>query len=146
MKKRKVLAMLLAFAMTFSLAACGSSGGNDDQANSDANTESGSDEDAIPDNEITGDPSAKDAFVVWAWNTDFTTLQDLLVEKYPDLKDRLVFVNCGGSSYYQDKIDALLDDPSNELYPDMMLLEVGYVQKYVQSDYCLLYTSDAADE
>ena len=92
MKKRKVLAMLLAFAMTFSLAACGSSGGNDDQANSDANTESGSDEDAIPDNEITGDPSAKDAFVVWAWNTDFTTLQDLLVEKYPDLKDRLVFV------------------------------------------------------
>ena len=28
MKKRKVLAMLLAFAMTFSLAACGSSGGN----------------------------------------------------------------------------------------------------------------------
>ena len=27
MKKRKVLAMLLAFAMTFSLAACGSSGG-----------------------------------------------------------------------------------------------------------------------
>ena len=137
MKKRKVLAMLLAFAMTFSLAACGSSGGNDDQANSDANTESGSDEDAIPDNEITGDPSAKDAFVVWAWNTDFTTLQDLLVEKYPDLKDRLVFVNCGGSSYYQDKIDALLDDPSNELYPDMMLLEVGYVQKYVQSDYLM---------
>ncbi len=60
-----------------------------------------------------------------------------LVEKYPDLKDRLVFVNCGGSSYYQDKIDALLDDPSNELYPDMMLLEVGYVQKYVQSDYLM---------
>ena len=137
MKKRKVLAMLVAFAMTFSLAACGSSGGNDDQANSDANTESGSDEDAIPDNEITGDPSAKDAFVVWAWNTDFTTLQDLLVEKYPDLKDRLVFVNCGGSSYYQDKIDALFEDQRNELYPDMMLLEVGYVQKYVQSDYLM---------
>lgn len=152
MKKRKVLAMLLAFAMTFSLAACGSSGGNDDQANSDADTESGSDEDAIPDNEITGDPSAKDAFVVWAWNTDFTTLQDLLVEKYPDLKDRLVFVNCGGSSYYQDKIDALLDDPSNELYPDMMLLEVGYVQKYVQSDYLMslkdlgITDADTADQ
>ena len=30
---------------------------------------------------------------------------------WTDLKDRLVFVNCGGSSYYQDKIDALLDDP-----------------------------------
>ncbi len=31
----------------------------------------------------------------------------------------------------------MLDDPSNELYPDMMLLEVGYVQKYVQSDYLM---------
>ena len=30
MKKRKVLAMLLAFAMTFSLAAFGSPGGNDE--------------------------------------------------------------------------------------------------------------------
>lgn len=100
--KKKVLAMLLAFAMTFSLAACGSSGEDKKQASSDATEESGTDEDAIPENEITGDPSAKDAFVIWAWNTDFTTLQDLLVKKYPDLKDRLVFVNCGGSSYYQD--------------------------------------------
>ena len=79
-------------------------------------------------------------------------MQDLLVEKYPDLKDRLVFVNCGGSSYYQDKIDALLDDPSNELYPDMMLLEVGYVQKYVQSDYLMslkdlgITDADTADQ
>lgn len=119
--KKKVLAMLLAFAMTFSLAACGSSGGDKKQASSDATEESGTDEDAIPENEITGDPSAKDAFVIWAWNTDFTTLQDLLVKKYPDLKDRLVFVNCGGSSYYQDKIDALLEDPGNELYPAMMI-------------------------
>ncbi|MFR8221558.1 MAG: hypothetical protein ACLU9T_11145 [Blautia faecis] len=27
------------------------------------------------------------------------------------------------------------DDPSNELYPDMMGLEVDYVQKYVNSDW-----------
>lgn len=136
MKKKKVLALLMAFAMTFSLAACGSS--SDDASADDAATAddaAAEDEDAIPENEITGDPSAEDAFVVWAWNTDFTTLQDLLVEEYPDLKDRLVFVNCGGSSYYQDKIDALLDDPDNELYPDLMLLEVGYVKKYTNSDW-----------
>ena len=43
------------------------------------------------------------------------------------------FVNVGDSSIYQEKIDAILADPTNEQYPDIMLLEVGYVQKYVQS-------------
>ena len=33
------------------------------------------------------------------------------------------------------KLDPVLDDPSNELYPDMMGLEVDYVQKYVNSDW-----------
>ena len=103
----------------------------------ESEAEAPAEENAVPDNEVTGDPSADNAFVIWAWNTDFVTLEDLLVQKYPELKDRLVFVNCGGSGYYQDKIDALLTDPSNDLYPDMMLLEVGYVQKYVQSDYLM---------
>ena len=40
-----------------------------------------------------------------------------------------IFVNTGGSDYYQSKLDPVLDDPSNELYPDMMGLEVDYVQK-----------------
>jgi hypothetical protein len=159
MKKKSVLAVLLASAMALSMTACGSSSSTATDASetpeasaavsaaseaseaAEAETseaeEAEAEEDAIPDNDITGDPTADDAFVVWAWNTDFVTLEDLLVEKYPELKDRLVFVNCGGSGYYQDKIDALLDDPTNDLYPDLMLLEVGYVQKYVQSDYLL---------
>ena len=150
---KKTLAMLLALTMTISLTACGG-GGTEKTSEPAAETEEASQaeetedsrtaeetaaasEDAVPENEITGDPSAEDAFVIWAWNTDFVTLQGLLTEKYPELADRLVFVNCGGSGYYQDKIDALLDDPSNELYPDLMLLEAGYVQKYVRSDYLL---------
>lgn len=166
MKKRSVLAMALASAMVFSMTACGGSGStaseapaadsgssapaeaaasaapessatDEASAASETSEASAAGEDAIPENEISGDPSKADSFVVWAWNTDFVTLEDLLVQKYPELKDRLVFVNCGGSNYYQDKIDALLNDPSNELYPDMMLLEVGYVQKYVQSDYLM---------
>lgn len=160
MKKKSVMAVLLASAMALSMTACGggSSSAAESAAEPSAPAETSAEEsaapeasaaeeseaeasapaeDAVPDNEISGDPSADNAFVVWAWNTDFVTLENLLVEKYPELKDRLVFVNCGGSGYYQDKIDALLDDPSNELYPDMMLLEVGYVQKYVQSDYLL---------
>lgn len=160
MKKKSVLAVLLASAMALSMTACGGSSSAAEskaEPSAPAETEASASaaaseapessaaeaseaapaEDAVPDNEVTGDPSADNAFVIWAWNTDFVTLEDLLVQKYPELKDRLVFVNCGGSGYYQDKIDALLNDPSNELYPDMMLLEVGYVQKYVQSDYLL---------
>lgn len=160
MKKKSVLAVLLASAMALSMTACGGSSSAAESkaepsapaeasasaavseapeasAAEESEAETPAEENAVPDNEVTGDPSADNAFVIWAWNTDFVTLEDLLVQKYPELKDRLVFVNCGGSGYYQDKIDALLTDPSNDLYPDMMLLEVGYVQKYVQSDYLM---------
>ncbi len=150
-KMKNLLVLLLCVVMVFALAACGSSsddsdGGSDTQSTADA-SDSGSSDDAddssdttdsdVPENEITGDPSAEDAFVIWGWNTDFATLQGLLEEEYPELAGRLVLVNCGGSSYYQDKLDAILADPSDELYPDIILLEVGYVQKYVQSDYLL---------
>ena len=160
MKKKSVLAVLLASAMALSMTACGGSSSAAESkaepsapaeasasaavseapeasAAEESEAEAPAEENAVPDNEVTGDPSADNAFVIWAWNTDFVTLEDLLVQKYPELKDRLVFVNCGGSGYYQDKIDALLTEPSNDLYPDMMLLEIGYVQKYVQSDYLM---------
>ncbi len=96
---------------------------------------------AIPENEVEGDASAADAFVIWGWNTDFTKLMPVIEEHYPELAKRIVFVNTGGSDYYQDKVDEILADPQNELYPDMMLLEVDYVQKYVNSDFLL----DVAD-
>ncbi|MFB0921124.1 MAG: hypothetical protein QMB62_09620 [Oscillospiraceae bacterium] len=91
----------------------------------------------IPENTVTGDPSAADAFVIWGWNTDFENIQKVLDANNPDLAKRIVFVNAGGSDYYQDKIDEILQDPKNQLYPDMMLLEVDYVKKYVNSDYLM---------
>ena len=92
---------------------------------------------AIPDNTITGDPNAENAFVIWGWNTDYATILEKVLPNYLSKEEmsRIVFVNAGGSDYYQDKIDSILADPSNNLYPDVMLLEVGFVQKYVQSDY-----------
>ena len=94
---------------------------------------------AIPENTVTGDPSAKDAFVIWGWNTDYATILEKVLPNYlsADEMKRIVFVNAGGSDYYQDKIDQILADPSNELYPDVMLLEVGFVQKYVQSEFLM---------
>jgi hypothetical protein len=89
-----------------------------------------------PDNTITGDASADDAFVVWGWNDDIKNILDgPFKEAYPDEYERIVFVNTGGSDYYQSKLDPVLDDAGNELYPDMMGLEVDYVQKYVNSDW-----------
>lgn len=88
-----------------------------------------------PENEVTGD-ATDDSFVVWGWNDDIKKILDgPFKEAYPDDYERIVFVNTGGSDYYQSKLDPVLDDPSNELYPDMMGLEVDYVQKYVNSDW-----------
>ena len=93
-------------------------------------------DDQEPDNTVTGDSAADDAFVVWGWNDDIKNILDgPFKEAYPDDYKRIVFVNTGGSDYYQGKLDPVLDDPSNELYPDLMGLEVDYVQKYVNSDW-----------
>ncbi|MDO4633843.1 MAG: hypothetical protein Q4B01_08320 [Eubacteriales bacterium] len=93
-------------------------------------------EEETPENTITGDASADNAFVVWGWNDDIKNILDgPFKEAYPEEYERIVFVNTGGSDYYQSKLDPILDDPSNELYPDLMGLEVDYVQKYVNSDW-----------
>lgn len=94
-----------------------------------------------PENTVTGDPSASDAFVIWGWNTDFDNIKKVIDTAYPDLASRIVFVNAGGSDYYQDKVDEIITSPNNELYPDLMLIEVDYVKKYVNSDYLM----DVAD-
>ena len=92
------------------------------------------DETETPENTVTGDSSADDAFVIWGWNDDIKNILDgPFKEAYPDDYARIVFVNTGGSDYYQSKLDPMLDDSSNELYPDLMGLEVDYVQKYVNN-------------
>ena len=143
---RKLSALLLAAIMAASLlTGCGSGGTSSATSSSaasiSASSSASSSSSAVPENTVTGDPAASNAFVVWGWNTDFDNIKYVLDQEYPDLSKRIVFVNAGGPDYYQDKIDAILQDPSNPLYPDLMLLEVGYVQKYVKSDYLM----DVAD-
>jgi hypothetical protein len=152
MKRKIVSALICATMVTTLLAGCGSGTASDDSAGdsgtaadatddstgdatddgaADAGADATDDEDT---NTITGDASAADAFVVWGWNDDIKNILDkCFANDYADDYSRIVFVNSGGSDYYQTQIDALLEDPSNELYPDMMGLEIDYVQKYVQS-------------
>ena len=114
----------------------------EETATEEVTTEAAAEEETEPANEITGDASSEDAFVGWGWNDDIKKILDgPFAEAYPEEYKRIVFVNTGGSDYYQSKLDPILEDPSNELYPDMMGLEVDYVQKYVNSD-CLLSAED----
>lgn len=154
--RKKVISVLLSSAMAVSmLAGCGSAAApaassaapapssaaastaaaaSTTESSAAATSTAAATEESVAANTVTGDPAAKNAFVVWGWNDDVKKILDNCFAKDdPDDYSRIVFVNSGGSDYYQDKIDALLSDQSNELYPDMMALEIDYVQKYVQS-------------
>lgn len=129
--KKKVLCALLCTTMVASMfTACGSSsdgatgdGGSGTEAGGTAEGETAEDT-----NTVTGDASASDAFVVCGWNDDIKNILDNCYAKdKTDNYSRIVFVNSGGSDYYQNQIDALLGDEGNELYPDVMGLEIDYV-------------------
>ena len=136
MKKKIVSALMCATMAASLLAGCGS-----DNAAAPAGSETASAGEATTDgtaetptteaedtNTITGDIDASDAFVVWGWNDDIKNILDNCYAKdKADNYSRIVFVNSGGSDYYQNQIDALLGDEGNELYPDVMGLEIDYV-------------------
>ncbi|MBE5847580.1 MAG: hypothetical protein E7300_07850 [Lachnospiraceae bacterium] len=164
MRIKKSVSLVIAVFVSLLLIACGSAAADDkssattaaEKVDKTVDTPSEEPTDAtrllLPENKVTGDITREDAFVVWGWNTDFEALEDLLTKKHPEYADRLVFVNCGGSATYQDKIDDLLGFTDDRLYPDLILLEAGYVQKYVLSDDLLplsevgITSADLADQ
>lgn len=140
--KKKMLALSLAMAMTtISLAGCGGS----NTTPTDATTNDTADTDAttqeVPENQIIGDPNVEDPFYIYCWNEEImNNVIKYFAQQYPEEAKRIVYVNTGGSDFYQTKIDALLDDPSNPQYPDMIAMEVDYIMKYTDSDYTLPVT------
>lgn len=144
--KKKILSAFLAAAMLLSVAGCNqeTGGGNSTGSGSGTNAPSSGNGDStgggdtpapettIPENEISGDANAEDAIVVWMWNTDLQKILDgVLKEVDPDLYKRVVYVNAGGTDYYQGKLDNILKDSSNSLYPDVIALEADYILKYI---------------
>ena len=136
MKKnlKSVLVLLLAFAMVFSMAACGGS------------SESGSEE--------SGEEAAEQGKVlnIWCWNDEF---QSRFNDYYPEVKevaedkstttlnDGTVVkwtINPNEGSNYQDKLDeALLKqaDAAADDKIDIFLVEADYALKYVDSEYTM---------
>lgn len=82
----------------------------------------------------------EDPFYIYSWNEELGDRLEYVYEKYPEIKDRVVYVNIGDGYIYQEKIDSLLATPDAEEYPDMMALEAGYIMKYTNSDYTLPIT------
>lgn len=141
--RKKILSVLLCTAMTAGmLTGCGGSSDNNSDSSNSASSNAESEATPIPTNAVAGDADAEDAFVVWGWNEDIQKILDGPFKKdNPDLYERIVFVNTAGSDFYQTKVDEILTDENNSLYPDLMGLEVDYVLKYVNSEYLL----DVAD-
>lgn len=134
--KKRLLALTVAMIMAAStLVACGGGEAADPAASTDpAATDDAAATDAPADSaEPAGDAAAADGeFVVYGWNDDIKNILDNVYSEYdPDGYARIRFVNTGGSDTYQEKIDGLLADATNADYPDLMGLEVDYVQKYV---------------
>lgn len=152
--KKRALALLLATVMlTSSFAACKK---DDDKTKAPEKTEGakttlapgetkapGETEEAttqtVPANVITGDENADNPFYVYSWNTEIGDRLKYFLDdpENADVKDRIIYVNTGGTDHYQGKMDALLGDTSNKQYPDLMGLEADYILKYTGSKHIL---------
>lgn len=146
--KKKVISVLLSTAMVASLlVGCGSGSSEtapaaDDGAAAETTTEEeapAADEGAA---EETADDSAAsgDKFYIYSWNTELQERLAYVTDAYPEIADRIEYVNVGDSGIYQEKIDQLLQTPDAEDYPDMIAFEAGYIMKYTNSDYTLPVT------
>jgi len=131
--RKKILSMLFCFGMAVGmLTGCGGDSDTSGENNSDV---SSAESTPVPTNAVAGNADAKDAFVIWGWNEDIQKILDRpFKEDYPEDYKRIVFVNTAGSDFYQGKLDDILKDQGNSLYPDLMGLEVDYVLKYVKSE------------
>ena len=84
--------------------------------------------------------ASTDKFYIYSWNTELQERLNYVIEAHPEVGERIEYVNVGDSAIYQEKIDALLQTPDAEDYPDMIAFEAGYIMKYTNSDYTLPVT------
>ncbi|MBQ8591955.1 MAG: extracellular solute-binding protein [Lachnospiraceae bacterium] len=134
--KKKLLSALLSVAMVATLlVGCG--GTEEAPAEEAAATT----EEAAPEEAPAEEAAAStDKFYIYSWNTELQERLNYVIEAHPEVGERIEYVNVGDSAIYQEKIDALLQTPDAEDYPDMIAFEAGYIMKYTNSDYTLPVT------
>lgn len=125
--KKKLLSALLAVSMVAGLlSGCGS-----------AKETTGSETGAAAEEGAAANGAEDDKFYIYSWNTELQERLEYVYEIYPEIKDKIVYVNVGDDKVYQEKIDGLLQSPDAKDYPDMIAFEAAYIMKYTNSDYTL---------
>lgn len=123
MKRKLIIELLIVAMVSALLVGCGNTVTTDDVTTTEDKT-----------------VTVEDPFYIYSWNTELGDRLEYVYEKYPEIKDRVVYVNIGDGYIYQEKIDSLLATPDAKEYPDMMAIEAGYIMKYTNSDYTLPVT------
>jgi len=134
--KKKLLSALLSVAMVSALlVGCGSKEAAAPESEvAVEETDAAVEAEPADDAEVS---TSTEPFYIYSWNTELQERLSYVFAKYPEIEERVVYVNVGDSSVYQEKIDALLATPDVEEYPDMMAAEAAYIMKYTNSDYTL---------
>jgi ABC-type glycerol-3-phosphate transport system substrate-binding protein len=138
--KKKLLSTIIAASMVAGLmTGCGSGSTSTDSTSSsdDTTTENTLSSENTSTTTSTG---SDDKFYIYSWNTELQERLNYVYDVYPELKDKIEYVNVGDSGVYQEKIDQLLQAPDAKDYPDMIAFEAGYIMKYTNSDYTLPIT------
>ena len=150
MKKnlKSLLAILMAAAMIFALAACGSSSAEPAASAADSATASA---EASAAEEAPADANAK-VLNIWCWNDEF---QSRFNDYYPEVKEVAAdkstttlndgtivkwTINPNDDNNYQNKLDEALlkqDSVADNEKIDIFLIEADYALKYVDSDYTM---------
>lgn len=79
----------------------------------------------------------EDKFYIYSWDRELEQELVYVMEKYPEIAERIEYRNLNDAGTYQEMIDELLEYPDAEKYPDMIVLEADYIKKYTNADYLL---------
>ena len=145
------MALSLALAMGLSLAACGNDDSDDETT---AATEAKSDDEDADTTEATSDDADTDEVVaggidapstdgwddskkiyVYTWDENFQKTVDLVLEKYPEYKDYVEYVNLavgGQSEEYITGVDTALEN--GDKYPSLIPADIGIAKWWTEDD------------
>lgn len=82
----------------------------------------------------------EDKFYIYSWNDELKSRLEFVYDVYPELKDKIEYVEIGDDDTYQSRVDRALRISDAKDYPDMIALEAAYSMKYTNSDYTLPIT------
>lgn len=131
---KKILAMLLALVMVFSLAACGNDTGSDEATGSET-TDTGTSTDAGDKDEADTGTTEKKTVTVWAWDPNFNVaiMEEAKAIYEAEHDDVTIEVVDYAKGDLEQKLHTMLASGATDELPDIVLVEDYNSQKYLQS-------------